>query len=68
MQKAAIIQGPGKYLTFHETAWKVPIQAFVNVVHPASAHTAVALCLDPRCSTRGDFAPPGATGSVWRHF
>lgn len=51
-----------------KAAWKAPIQAFANGVDPASPHIAVALCLDPRFSTRGDFAPPGASGNVWRHF
>lgn len=64
MQKPAIIQGPGKYLTFLEGSMEGPIQAFANGVDPASSHIAVALCLDPRFSTRGDFAPPGASGNV----
>ena len=70
MQKATLLSSKDQVNTLlsMKAAWKAPIQAFVNVVHPVSAHTAVALCLDPRCSTRGDFAPPGATGSVWRHF
>lgn len=36
MQNPVIIQGPGKYLTFHEGSIKNPIQAFVNGVDPAS--------------------------------
>ena len=61
MQKATLLSSKDQVNTLlsMKAAWKAPIQAFVNVVHPVSAHTAVALCLDPRCSTRGDFAPPG---------
>lgn len=65
MQNPVIIQGPGKYLTFHEGSIKNPIQAFVNGVDPASSHIAAAFCLDPSFSNRSDFAPLQAFGNLW---